>query len=381
VPFGQVSRLLADFAGVTLSAETVRCQTEAAGALVVAAATAAAPALAPPADPGPDTGQRLQVSPDGAFVRVRRVGWVEVKTVAVGVVEPARRPDGTVGAHTTALSYFSRHAPSAEFTPLAVVELARRGMRAATAVAGVADGAEWIGGFFDYHRPDAVRILDLPHAVEQLGRLAAVVWGEGKEAGAAWQREQGEELRAHGPRRVLERLAALVAADPENTDLLRAAAYFTNRAEQLDYPAFGAAGWPLGSGVVESANKVVVEARLKGAGMSWGLGALNPLLGLRNAVCNDRWAEEWTTVQAGQAATRAARRRAQRGRARRTGRGAGGPAEPAGAVNGAVVAEVEAILGQVAGEMAARREQTKTVDGKPGPGHPWRRSPLGKAAR
>ena len=53
-----------------------------------------------------------------------------------------------------------------EFTRQAVVELHRRGVRAAAAVAGVADGAAWVQGFFDYHRPDAVRILDFAHAAD-----------------------------------------------------------------------------------------------------------------------------------------------------------------------------------------------------------------------
>jgi hypothetical protein len=35
----------------------------------------------------------------------------------------------------------------------------------------------------------------------------------------------------------------------------------------MQYPMYQEAGWPIGSGSVESANKVVVEARLKGAGM------------------------------------------------------------------------------------------------------------------
>ncbi len=62
---------------------------------------------------------------------------------------------------------------------------------------------------------------------------------------------------------------------------------------QMQYPAFQAQGWPIGSGMVESANKLVVEARLKGAGMHWSRASVNPLLALRNAVCNDRWAEAW----------------------------------------------------------------------------------------
>jgi len=45
--------------------------------------------------------------------------------------------------------------------------------------------------------------------------------------------------------------------------------------------------------MVESANKLVVEARLKGAGMHWGRQHVNPMLVLGNAVCNQRWPETW----------------------------------------------------------------------------------------
>jgi hypothetical protein len=47
----------------------------------------------------------------------------------------------------------------------------------------------------------------------------------------------------------------------------------------------------LGSGMVESASKLVVEARLKEAGMHWQRGHVNPVLVLRNAVCNQRLPE------------------------------------------------------------------------------------------
>jgi len=36
-----------------------------------------------------------------------------------------------------------------------------------------------------------------------------------------------------------------------------------------------------------------VEARLKGAGMHWARASVNPLVALRNAICNDRRAAAW----------------------------------------------------------------------------------------
>jgi hypothetical protein len=61
----------------------------------------------------------------------------------------------------------------------------------------------------------------------------------------------------------------------------------------MQYPQFRRDGWPIGSGMVESANKNVVAARLKGTGMHWQRKNVNPMLALRNAVCNGRWREMW----------------------------------------------------------------------------------------
>jgi hypothetical protein len=72
------------------------------------------------------------------------------------------------------------------------------------------------------------------------------------------------------------------------------------------------AGWPIGSGSVESANKGVVEARLKGPGMRWGRQNVNPMLVLRNAVCNRQWNETWRTSVAQRQALRTHRRQAAR---------------------------------------------------------------------
>lgn len=64
--------------------------------------------------------------------------------------------------------------------------------------------------------------------------------------------------------------------------------------------------------MVESANKLVVEDRLKGAGMHWAQASVNPLLALRNAVCNDRWSECWAILEQAQRHKVVAKRRAQR---------------------------------------------------------------------
>jgi hypothetical protein len=88
----------------------------------------------------------------------------------------------------------------------------------------------------------------------------------------------------------------------------------------MQYPTFLAAGWPIGDGAVESGNKLVVEARLKGSGMHWARPHVDPMLALRNIVCSDRWAEAWQPIVSTlrqQAKQRRTERRHQRRAAQR----------------------------------------------------------------
>lgn len=46
---------------------------------------------------------------------------------------------------------------------------------------------------------------------------------------------------------------------------------------------------------MESANKLVVERRLKGSGMHWARAHVNPMV-LRAMACSDRWPEAWPQI-------------------------------------------------------------------------------------
>jgi hypothetical protein len=145
----------------------------------------------------------------------------------------------------------------------------------------------------DYHRADAVRILDFAHAAEHISAMGQAAMSAGSEVGDDWLAKQLHALKHEGPRQILADLRAVQASHPDVDALREHLAYLEKREAQMQYPTFQAAGWPIGSGCVESANKQVVEARLKGAGMHWEHDNVNPMLVLRNAVCNQRWDETW----------------------------------------------------------------------------------------
>ena len=312
--FAKAATELTFFTGATLHADTARRRTEAAGAVLVAHQTAEAARIlrTHPAPPlGPDT---LVFSVDGAMVPIVGGQWMEVRTLAVGEVQPPRMtPEGPL-IQTRQLSYFSRLTDSATFAELALLELHRRGIETAGRVAAVVDGAEWCQSFIDYQYADAVRILDLPHAAEHITLFGQIATPDGPLVSPTEGARLRHALKHDGPAGVLAELRALVAAHPDLPEAAQRLAYLEKRQAQLHYPQFAAAGWPLGSGMVESANKLVVEDRLKGAGMHWVEVNVNPMLALRNAVCNDRWAESWTVIEREQRRQVVVQRQARRAR-------------------------------------------------------------------
>jgi hypothetical protein len=307
MPFARAAQELARLRGVTVAEATARSRTQAAGAAYVAVQTAQAAAIERDAPVPPAGPERQFLSVDGAMVPLVGGRWAEVKTLALGEIEAPRWEEraGEEVVHTTHLSYFSRLTDLATFTRLASVETHRRGTATAGQVAAVLDGAEGNQGVVDYHRPDAVRILDFPHGSGYLGQVAAAVWAAEPAQQAEWLTEQCHELKQGDPAVVLERLRALqatlapaagAAAPPALETVTTSLTYLEKRQAQIQYATFQAAGYPIGNGAVESAHKVMVEARLKGAGMHWAPEQVNPMVALRNVAYNDRWAEAWPQV-------------------------------------------------------------------------------------
>lgn len=359
LPFGQVPELFAFFTGVRVDAETVRRLTERAGAALVAVEDAAVARLereAPLSPPGPAV---QQLSADGAMVPLVGGVWAEVKTLAIGTVER----DAAGAIHTTQISYCSRLTDAQEFARVTRGETQRRGTERAGVVCAVQDGAPWIQELVAVHRPDAVRILDFAHAVQQISTVGQAVWGAGSTRAMVWLDRQCHTLKHDDPDLVLAAIRAVPvneAAVPAQAAATRDAVlgYLETRRAQIAYAAFQAAGYPIGSGVVESANKLVVEARLKGSGMHWARDNVNGLVALRALVCSHRWDEGWAAIRAQWQQERATR---QAGRA------------PARIVPPPIAAPPERPSPAPVVVPRSRPQRRLVVNGRPTPDHPWRR--------
>jgi hypothetical protein len=289
--FARAAELFETYTATPACEATVRRYAERAGSTMLAVVRGGEGAE------GPGEPPRLYASVDGANVPLVGGRWVEVRTLVIGEVlaEPEAEP------RCINMSYFSRLATAEEFLDLVEPEVKRRGLDRAREAGFGSDGAPWCQRFPQRYCPGAVRGLDFWHAAGYVHDFSKVLWPATEGNQQWWAGEMLHDLKHHGPWRLLRSLAGWAALGGRGK-LGKAAGttlgYFEAREALLDYPALRAAGWPIGTGGVESANKLVVEERMKGPGMHWGEAHVNPMLALRNAQCSRRWEQEWAATAA-----------------------------------------------------------------------------------
>lgn len=353
------------FTHTHISEPTARRLTLGAGRAWVELETAEAQRIERELAPAPKGPAFQQLSVDGAMVPLVGGEWAEVKTLAIGTL--SGQPLGEE-VKATELSYFSRMTDSDTFTDLALVETHRRGVETAGVVAAVNDGALWEQGFVDAHRPDALRVLDFGHAAGYLSIVAQAVYGPGTRGCVEWIERWRHELRRGDPQVVLDALRKLqMEASGEVAAVVGGSLqYLEARREQIRYAEFELLGIPIGSGIVESACKLVVEARLKGSGMHWARGSVNPMVALRNVLCGGRWQEVWPSIVG-----RLRQSHAERTRVKRQDRLKASEPVPKAIPTPAPLA----VAVEVNPEPQPASQPSQARSRRPAADHPWRRYP------
>lgn len=163
----------------------------------------------------------------------------------------------------------------------------------------VADGAEWIRlQSREVFGAQADLLIDFYHVSEY---LAAAAQRCRPKSPRMWLRTQQRRLRRGVPEAVLKALQPFAepAALPEQEAPVRSAIrYLSNRLECLDYPRAIARELPIGSGLIESAHKHVLQARLKKAGSAWLPENADAIAHLRVLRANRQWDDFWNNRHA-----------------------------------------------------------------------------------
>ena len=79
----------------------------------------------------------------------------------------------------------------------------------------------------------------------------------------------------------------------EEAPVRKAYRYLSNREEQLDYQSAPDQELPIGSGLIESAHKHVIQARMKIPGAAWSIENAESIIRARAFRASGYWKDYW----------------------------------------------------------------------------------------
>jgi hypothetical protein len=142
-----------------------------------------------------------------------------------------------------------------------------------------------------------VGILDLIHVVEYLWKAGNALHGEGSAETQQWvYRHLASLLRGHvgrvlgGLKQTLHKRKLKAGPRKALEDAIR---YFEHHRQWMHYDAYLQAGYPIGSGVVESTCAHTVKDRMEGTGRRWSIAGAEATLLLRSVYTSGDWDAYW----------------------------------------------------------------------------------------
>ncbi len=152
----------------------------------------------------------------------------------------------------------------------------------------ISDGATWIRNMINEFYPNAIQILDLFHLKENISDYAKVIF-----------KDNDTKIKNFCERtieRIYNKEFDLIFKELKKyqdiklpTGVVNLASYIENNKNKMDYRLYESNGWFVGSGAIESSNKIVAQRRLKQSGMRWSVKGAQFLLSLRAKFESGLW--------------------------------------------------------------------------------------------
>lgn len=307
VPFETATVLLERLTGIQLSATSIWNWVQSAGQKAMEQLEQELELLASGIEPAPETlspqlkQMPLIIGADGVMVPVRRQKktpkgktiWREVK---VAILARLEQRINSKGKSISQLHHRRLVAVLGDIESLKSrlwLEALRCGFRGST-VAWLSDGGR---GFWRlYHECFAqtcIGILDFYHAAQNLWKAAAAALDGRTTKARQWFKQIRHQLRHGESEQVIAQLANAIEFRQFPVSVVKTLTnvhdYLERHRNHTNYKRFKELGLPLGSGIVESACKWLIQQRFKGVGMRWSEDGFNHLLHLRLAWVNQRF--------------------------------------------------------------------------------------------
>lgn len=226
--------------------------------------------------------------PDGtAKTREAKVGCLFTQTTIDEKGRPVRDPDSTT---------FTGAIESAEkFGWRIYGEALRRGLRDASRVVIIGDGAEWVKNLADTHFPGATHIIDLYHAKEHVSNLCKLLFGNDERRIIRHRTRWWTYLDYGKVEKITRQAERKLPGNHEiKKEALREISYLKKNKQRMRYKDYRAAGLFVGSGVVEACCKSIIGGRLKRSGMEWTVRGANAIISLRCMIKSGRFEDYWS---------------------------------------------------------------------------------------
>jgi hypothetical protein len=139
----------------------------------------------------------------------------------------------------------------------------------------------------------AVGILDIWHVTEYLWKLAYCFYPEGSDEAEAFVETYLRKLLEGKVRRMIGGIRQMTTkrglSKSKEAKVEQYLNYFADRCDYMKYDEYLAAGYPIGSGVVEGACRHLVKDRMEQTGMRWRIEGAQAILSLRAIYVNGDW--------------------------------------------------------------------------------------------
>ena len=151
----------------------------------------------------------------------------------------------------------------------------------------ISDGAIWIENLIDEVFHGSLHILDFFHLSENVFEYSKYLFNMDETKYQPWAKEICHSLRLSDYKAVLGELEPL--KDKLSKCPINLYNYITNNINNIDYKYYEKKGYFIGSGAIESGNKIILQQRLKQAGMRWNVKSAQALLTLRTKAESGIW--------------------------------------------------------------------------------------------
>jgi hypothetical protein len=302
VPYGRAAEILNRVGQIEISASSVWRRVEHWGTeiqVVEARQQVKAYELEEPRPHDPDRSlPKMGVSMDGTMIHIRSEGWKELKVGSVFeigtriVIDPETKEEIPLGS-AIENTYVAHLGDPQAFGHQIWAEARQRSWMESEDSLAIGDGAPWIWNLVAEHFYTSHQVVDWFHATQHLAVVARSLYDEATPQYRRWYRGWETKLFQGHARSLIRALKRQADSKPERSEaILQQSKYFQHNLKRMNYLELRLEGYPIGSGMVESAAKQYKE-RFCGAGMRWSRSGAERLIPVRSAILSKRFDRLW----------------------------------------------------------------------------------------